>query len=289
MTRGVIYIATGEDFIGEAESSAEQLNEVMPQLDITIFSDRPPETDVIDNHIPIEDPKYDFIDKISRLRDTPYDRTLYLDSDVYVNEPISEVFDILDDFDMAAALDAHQQPAINNGSHEAPDIYDGRYDPAPEYNTGVLAYRMTDSVEHCFDIWEESYDSENHWAGQPSFIPGYVKSDVRICTLPRRYNFIVGLKNVVSGRVKVFHSRLENGPEPGFKDIHPKYLPELIQRVNARDQTRATYPKYGQLKRPDDLVIAPRSSMKNELIPALREHGVVGTLKRAGAKFLSRL
>lgn len=283
MSHGVIYIATGDEFIGEAETSAEQLNRVMPNLDITLFSDQPPETEAINNHIEIENPEYDFIDKISRLKDTPYDRTLYLDSDVYVNEPIPEVFDLLDRFEMAAALDAHQQPAIDDDGHKAPDIYDGRYDPTPEYNTGVLAYRMTDSVKHCFDVWESAYDSKNHWAGQPSFIPGLYKSDVRICTLPRRYNYIVGLRNVVSGQVKVFHSRLSNGPEPGWKDIHPSLLSELIQRVNATSVPRVTYPKHGELKTPNNLVIRPPVSVKNRLIRTVRNQGIVGALRRVSS------
>lgn len=285
MSHGVIYIATGEEFIGEVETSAEQLNRVMPDLDISLFSDQPPETEVINNHIEIEDPEYDFIDKISRLKETPYDRTLYLDSDVYVNEPIPEVFEILDRFEMAAALDAHQQPAIDGG-HEAPDIYDGRYDPTPEYNTGVLAYRMTDPVKHCFDVWESAYDSKNHWAGQPSFIPGLYKSDVRICTLPRRYNYIVGLRNVVSGQIKIFHSRLANGPEPEWKDIRPSLLPELIQRANATSVPRVTYPKNGELKNPDELVIRPPLPIKNRLIRAVRNRGTVGVLRHVVSSIL---
>jgi hypothetical protein len=274
MDQGVVYMATGEDFVGESITSARQLKRVMPDTDVTIFADYEPDVDVFDDCIIIDEPQYDFSDKISHLPETPYEKTLYLDSDVYVHRPIPDVFDVLDNFDMAAALDAHQQPAIHDPEHDAPDIY-GQYDPIPEFNTGLLAYRDTESVRECLGIWRESYNSEAHWAGQPSFIPGFHGSDVRICPLPRRYNYIPGLRNSVSGQVKVFHNRLKNGPDPGFKDLPPEQLPQLIERVNCTDRARVTYPYGGELIHYTDLEVLTADPLPVQVLKSIARRGPV--------------
>jgi alpha-N-acetylglucosamine transferase len=36
------------------------------------------------------------------MRQSPYDRTLFIDADIYVVEPIPELFALLDHFDLAA-------------------------------------------------------------------------------------------------------------------------------------------------------------------------------------------
>lgn len=278
MSRGVIYIATGEDFVRESVSSAEQLKNVMPDIDVTLIADYNPQSQYIDDVQIIPDPNYDFSDKISNLSNTPYENTLYLDSDIYLHKPIYEVFDVLDRFDMALSLDAHQQPAIPDPNYGAPDIY-GEFDPVPEFNTGLIAYRDSEAVEDCLAVWQKSYDSENHWAGQPSYIPGFHESDVRVCPLPRRYNFIPGVRNSVSGQVKVFHNRLEGGPEPGFKDLPPSQIPELIKRVNMSSEARVTYPYPGELTHFSDLEILSEEPLYSQLLKSLLRRGPKGATR----------
>jgi hypothetical protein len=278
MSRGVVYIATGEDFVRESSSSAKQLKKVMPDISVTLISDYDPQSQYFDSVEIIPDPNYDFSDKISNLSNTPYHETLYLDSDIYIHEPIYEVLDSLDRFDMALSLDAHQQPAIPNPDYSAPDIY-GEYDPIPEFNTGLLAYRDSESVEDCLNVWTESYDPENHWAGQPSFIPGFHESSVRVCPLPRRYNFIPGVRNCVSGKVKVFHNRLEGGPEPGYKDLPPSQIPDLIKRVNKSREARVTYPYTGELTHFSDLEVLSNDPFHYQLVKSMWRRGPIGSTR----------
>jgi len=278
VSRGAIYIATGEDFVKESIASAKQLNRVMPDISVTLIADYDPGSKYFDNVEIIPDPNYDFSDKISSLSNSPYDETLYLDSDIYVHEPIPEVLDALQRFDMALALDAHQQPAIPDPEYGAPDVY-GEFDPVPEFNTGLLSYRDTDAVTDCLAVWEEAYDAERHWAGQPSFIPGFYESDVRVCPLPRRYNFIPGVRNSVSGTVKVFHNRLDGGPEPGFKDLPPSQIPQLIERVNASEKARVSYPYTGELTHYSDLEILSEDPLYRQIVKSLWRRGPVGATK----------
>lgn len=160
-SRGVVYIAAGEEYIRESAASARQLRRVMSDVEVTIFSNEPPESDIFDTHRWLKDPHYNWMDKIEMLPRTPYDRTLYLDSDIYVNEPIQELFDVLTAFNLAAAPDAHQQPVLED-DHHASGLYTERYEPLPEFNCGLIAYRMSNAVERCFDRWRELYDPERH-------------------------------------------------------------------------------------------------------------------------------
>lgn len=278
MSRGVIYIATGEDFVRESVASAKQLNRVMPEIGVTLIADYDPGSEYFDNIEIIPDPNYDFSDKISNLSNSPYDETLYLDSDIYIHEPIPEVLDTLHRFDMALALDAHQQPAIPNPDYGAPDIY-GEFDPVPEFNTGLLAYKNTEAVANCLNVWEEAYDAETHWAGQPSFIPGFYESDVRVCPLPRRYNFIPGVRNSVSGTVKVFHNRLEGGPEPGFKDLPPSQIPQLIERVNKSEKARVSYPYTGEITHFSDVEVLSEDPLYRQIVKSMWRRGPVRSTK----------
>ena len=103
MTRGVLYIAFGEHFVKELTLSAESVKKHNPNLHITAFIDREIESEFIDNIRIIESkhlrPKVDFI------ADTPYDETLFLDTDTIVDYNIEDMFDLLDNFDYAGTHD----------------------------------------------------------------------------------------------------------------------------------------------------------------------------------------
>ncbi len=103
MSQGVLYIAFGDNFLKELTLSAESVKRFCPDLHITVFSDKPVESEFIDecriievNHLR---PKIDYI------MHAPYERTLFLDTDTIIDYDISDMFDILDNFDIALAHD----------------------------------------------------------------------------------------------------------------------------------------------------------------------------------------
>ena len=78
-SRGVLYIAFNEPFIKEALISAESVKKNCPDLPVTFFSDRLVDSEFVDecrvisvNHIRA---KVDYVDQ------TPYDETIFLDTD----------------------------------------------------------------------------------------------------------------------------------------------------------------------------------------------------------------
>lgn len=272
-SRGILYVATGSDYVSESITSAEQLRSVMPDVNISLFSDREPDSGVFDSHFIISDPDFDFTDRIRALPRSPYDMTLHIDSDIYVTEPVPELFDVLSDFDLAAALDAHQQPTLNS-EYPAQDLYTNEYQPLPEFNGGLIAYNMSPSVKHLFSLWESLYDPNQHWSDQPALRSAIYESDVRICPLPRRYNFIPGLRNSLSGEVKIIHNRLHHDLKLGFKDVPPDQLSKVIKRVNRTDKARVTYPYRGEISHYSDLEVVTQDTLPVQIIKSLFRLGI---------------
>ncbi len=102
MTRGILYIATEDQFAQEAAVSARSAKNSM-DVDITLVTDKQRTIDVFDTIITIEKPNYGFIDKIYGMMESPYDETLYLDTDTHIGSDISGLFDLLGRFDLAGA------------------------------------------------------------------------------------------------------------------------------------------------------------------------------------------
>ncbi|MDE5083200.1 MAG: hypothetical protein O4859_18895 [Trichodesmium sp. St18_bin1] len=73
MSRGVIYIATGEKYINEALISASSLKDRIPDLPITLFSSEEVNSQVFNKVILINNPQYGWIDKVTYIPQTPYE------------------------------------------------------------------------------------------------------------------------------------------------------------------------------------------------------------------------
>ncbi|MCZ7545715.1 MAG: hypothetical protein M5R40_20340 [Anaerolineae bacterium] len=105
---GAIYVATGAKHIMRAVRSASSLKQVMPGIHVSIFADEPVEHGVFDAVIPVEVAEHDMMDKIRYMRLTPYDRSLFLDADTFVCDDVSELFVLLERFDLAVAQDTYR-------------------------------------------------------------------------------------------------------------------------------------------------------------------------------------
>lgn len=100
-SKGVIYSASGERYVKEAIYSAKTLKRHNKNIGTTLFtSDENVSSAYLDNVIyqpPIKHPqKY----KIENMLHSPYDYTLYLDSDTEIKDKISELFDYLLNYDL---------------------------------------------------------------------------------------------------------------------------------------------------------------------------------------------
>src|SRR5690348_11543017 len=102
-SRGIIYSATGKQFVAEAVISARSSLRFNPVAHL-IFCDVLP-TEKIEgiDFIRFEPSSSPHLDKIRNISRMPFENTIYLDTDTYVIANIEELFDLLRRFDLAAA------------------------------------------------------------------------------------------------------------------------------------------------------------------------------------------
>jgi hypothetical protein len=236
VSRGFLYVATGEKWIREAMASATQLRTIHPDIPIHIFTDVPA---VIGPGVFEEIhrlPEQNWVNseaKVWSLRRSPFDCTVFLDTDTYTCRDISDLFAVLDRFDFAAV----PIPARLHKPHshaDPPDIPGAFQTP----NGGMLVWRWSDATRTLFDLWWDLYSVDRASAGkgsrdQPSLRVAVWRSGVDILFLPSEYNARLpprwSFPNTAVGEVRIIHAR-------------PRSLVDLERRWNARDTPRLLTP-----------------------------------------------
>jgi hypothetical protein len=209
--QGILYVATGESYRAEAAYSALSARAVMPGLPITLISDSPGDSAAFDETLLLADPRFDFQDKIRGIGMSPFHRTIFLDSDTYIAADISDLFILLDRFDLAAAHSVGRENVPIPGIPYA----------FSELNTGVLAFKKSVEWESLVSKWLARYladrDRMDHREGrelagdQVAFRELVYYSDLRLAILPPEYNcrYDAGF---LFGEARVIHQR-SDGPE----------------------------------------------------------------------------
>jgi hypothetical protein len=281
-TEGVVYIATGKDYIQEACLSAKSLKEHNESIHTTIFSDTSFSSPYFDDVRLFKDPDYDFGDSVIDPDMTPYDRTLFLDTDTYVCENISGIFDILDRFDIAVTHNPGSRTAVHNGYGDR-----GVPDAFPQYNTGVLLFKNNSQTREFFESWASIYEENKVQVGvglnQPAFREALYKSELQIATLPSEYNLRVrydGSVGFMTDSVKIVHGR------------HPAGLPAVSKHLNANDGMRVyslrkwpvevvtKHPSYRYYLRSVLVEDTKPYTFRGRLYASLKERGLRDTLSR---------
>lgn len=194
--QGVIYSAAGKKYVKEAIISAKSLKKNNKDINITIFVD---DKGLLRNSVhlfqyiyEIERPEYSYGDKLYAMKHTPYQETLFLDTDIIITDNISEVFGVLNKYDLAAANVA----------------YNFYY--YPHYNTGVIAYSMNKATKNFLDFWNASYDRERENHDQGAFQRALDQRTIKFFTLPSKYNFRPRFASYVKGKIKIVHCHTLN-------------------------------------------------------------------------------
>lgn len=276
--QGIVYIATGEQFVEEARLSAESVKSVMSDVSITLFTDEKTGATEFDQIIEIDDPRHDFGDQVYYLNETPYERTIFLDSDIYLDASIEGLFTVLNEFDIAAA---HNQ--INYSSERTElEAVEAIPDCFPEYNSGVVAFKSGPVIDDFFEIWQDVYAEvvdRGQIHNQAAFRLALYRSDVRIATVPSEYNCVFRRPGCVNGQVKVFHGRLSEVNSPGAgKSVD---VQQAVDVLNSKQELRAYY-------RFDDKVQLSGPSLFRQVSRSMRTHGILGTIKQVPG-FLKRV
>lgn len=209
MSRGVLYLASGPKYIDQAKKSAASVKRYHPDLSITLYTDKDTAADVFDQVVLIDEPVEEMADSRLSTDYFPYDQNLYLDADTLVCADISELFNILDQADLALAHNVgrtnwDKSAYIKNGVH-IPETF-------TEYNTGVVAYNDCSEVHRLFSDWNRIF-TDYDWSiyqgtvepSQPAFRVALYNSDVRFVTIPKEYNFMLHAAGHVTGYIRILH------------------------------------------------------------------------------------
>jgi hypothetical protein len=206
-----VYSCTGEGYVQEALRSARSSirhNELPHLLFSSVEVASEPGLSVA-RFVPSGNP---YVDKIANMRRSPFQRTIYLDTDTFVVDEIVHVLALLDRFDLAAA--------------HAPG-YRGYGDPLVplafyELNTGVLAWRADERMQALMSDWQQTYSrwlTERPFAGageagdaadQPAFRRCTWQHGVGLYVLAPEYNLRLGEPATLVERVRVIHGRCED-------------------------------------------------------------------------------
>jgi lipopolysaccharide biosynthesis glycosyltransferase len=260
-------MATGEQFIDEAIKSSRSVHNGMPDIDTAIVTRGDnSELQEFDHIIGKDQLRQKTVGKRTWLLDStikpglsPFDRTLYLDSDTYVSTDIGELFDLLDNFDLAVASKPDKEPI--------PDLPD----PWHEYNCGVIAYKDSVNTRSFLSEWNEIYENALEKQDQPEDQPAFAKAlfrstDLKWYTLPRKYNVRFPRRGTLAGEAKIIHGR------------HPQGLASIAEELNKSSDLRIFQEKSYLFNPAVD--IKHSRSLRYSFEESLTEHGLLGTIKK---------
>lgn len=206
MSRGIVYIATGAKYLEEALFSASSAKHHMPNILISIITDQRLVLDTIDQVIVIDEPNYSFRDKVAFMELSPYEYTLFLDTDTYICAPVYELFEILDRFDIGLV---HDGGFIPIPTAKVPESF-------PQFNSGMMIFRKS-IMQPIFESWLSRFDEARQkfaeddrratgWAVDEATLRELLyETKVQIAPVTSQYNcrFIEG--GYVAGFVKILH------------------------------------------------------------------------------------
>lgn len=206
---GILYVATGAACLKEAHRSARSARAQMSAVPTAIFTDCPESVahELFDSVYPLPNPTFSSYDKIEPLAATPFNRTLFLDSDTLVLDPLNELAYLLDRFELAYC---HAPVRFEEGD------FPGCNEAFPQGNSGVILYRRNEGTRALFTSWAElyrtrkhSYSSTERMLDQPSFRETVYRCDLRFAILPCEYNLRTCLPYFAGARarVKILHGR----------------------------------------------------------------------------------
>jgi hypothetical protein len=227
---GFVYVATGEGYLKEALLSASSLRAVMPNASICLITDvtSPMPSGLFDTVRLETEVCRNPIDKLRSI-DCPYERVIFLDTDTYVCGDLSELFDLLDRFDLALLQENHRGWDYTLAG--VPSSF-------PEYNTGVIVFRRSAAVRSLFETWRKNYDelrqSQELRNDQPAFRQALYFSELRVATLPSEFHFLGNVPNYAMWEIRLVHGRGN--------------LPKIAQLANESLGARAYVPAVGVMR-----------------------------------------
>lgn len=198
---GYLYTAYGKHHCLEAEASLASLRKADSNAHVTLVSDRP--VVGFDKVVLRRDIKPGFAGKVQLITNDHYINTLYLDTDTYICEDPSGLFELTEWFDVCAAPDP-AETEIQNVSGLV------------SYNTGVVLFGC--DADKFLVEWKHRYfnhailekvlqghPAEKQKTDQPSFLQALMHTNTKFLALPTVWNARYRFNTSLMGSVKIIH------------------------------------------------------------------------------------
>jgi hypothetical protein len=218
MNNGFLYVAKGEKYIAEAINSVKSLREsgnsntclvtdiyqegLYKHFDKIIIHKQEPDLFIIQNDNVRKNWVENIAYKIQGINLSPFEKTMFLDTDTFILDSVAEVFIFLDYFDILGMADPGDlsMPTING------NVIKGLH----PINTGVLLYRKNEQIKDLLTNWFNIFTTKYqiYSQDQPAFTEALAFSDVRFFCLSVLYHLRTNCPvSIPNNKVKVLHGR----------------------------------------------------------------------------------
>lgn len=218
-SRAILYCVSDEKYISEYLISAATVRQYMPSIPIVVYTNATSSLDFADKVLPLSQVQNNFTDKVLAISEVPYDEVLFLDADTFVADDVTELFQLLQRFDIAAA------PAPTRISFDLPSVPRS----FPELNTGVIVFKRNKAFNDFVKRWLALFKG-HHECGlelrsqdQPAFRQALYESELKFSVLSSEYNCRFQVGAAVQGQVKIFHGRT-NGFQRVIDEVNRKQM-----------------------------------------------------------------
>ncbi len=233
--QGYIYVALGEKYRRQFEKSVKFLKEYNNQVNVTVITDQKDESLEKADKI-IEKPELNlglpYKAKTICWKETPYEKTIALDTDTIVCGETSELFDMLERFDVIAGHAPYRLWSCD--SERIPE-------PFVQFNTGVVGFdnKLLSHIDRVVD--KMGSDCECERSQQPPFREVVYNSDLETYVLPTEYNFRSKFLAYAQQPIKIIH-------DAELLELSYPKIQQRILRVNQKPFTpRAWHPERGMI------------------------------------------
>lgn len=218
MRKGLLYAVSDAKWARETFTSALSAKRTMPDLERQLYTTKAVldcmgknEHELFTEIIEIKDSSIYARPKLDALIDTKLDYVISVDSDTYFIEPIYELLEIPNSYDLAGVI-APQLLHPNYKLKKIDKLFPKLSDAVPEINTGLLVYKQNDEIRkfftQCLENAKICFDN-NYTMDQAGFRSALATSNIRFCTLPDIYNFRANMTHFVRHKIKVLHAHGE--------------------------------------------------------------------------------
>jgi len=234
MEKGIIYAATGHKYVLEAQVSVRSLKKQCPDMPTTLFTDHGScsgqEARLFDDvkWVTRSSPK---LTNISAMIHSPYEHTLFLDTDTYICDDINGMFQWLEWYDILFPFSVRRRTPYNPGN--MPDWF-------TERSSGAVLYQKTPEIIELFKQWGRLYKKYHKASGcgsdqVPLRVVLFNNKTLRVGTIAPEYHCYVLCPITLAGRVHIIHGRGD--------------MEDFAAQVNIHDGIRTYLPRHGVIDR----------------------------------------